>query len=225
MDPFSQDVLNFRPDIVYVAPLSGETISEATSTEPVVTRQKKVEQLKQGFKNVVVLADAAEAAIDKKVGKFVAKLNIAASPEDMATAQAIARCNPELAREISPGILVVEEITFDMFKKCLKELEDYGKNQAKKSLLPKATNLSPTRTNFGGNGGADNRPEVNNMSAPIAPIDMAAFIAAGIPVLFGMLFPLISGYVKTQIIGHTHPVVVPPAIVPIPSLPGIPVLP
>lgn len=224
MDPFSQDLLNFRPDIRYISPVSEDTIPEGL--EPVVVKSDKVDQLKKGFDNVIVLADVAEQAIEKKVGRFVAKLNITASPEDMATAQAIARCFPDKAVEISPGVKVVTEITHDMFKHCLKDLEDYGKNQARNSLLPKPSNVLPTRTDFGGtNKNSDNRPEVNNMSAPIAPIDMSAFIAAGIPVLFGMLFPLISGYVKSQVVGHTHGVIVPPAIVPVPTSPGIPLLP
>ncbi len=202
MDPFNRDLLNFRPEITYVAPMSTDVVPEYQ--EPPTPRLEQVKQLKQGFDNVVKIADTVEKAIDSRVGKFKAKLNPFASPEDLATAQALGRMFPEMAKEIMPGVKIVDVITYDMFKHCVKHLEDHGKKQADKSLTPKASNISPTRINFGGVGGADNRPEINNLSAPIAPLDIPAFIAAGIPILFSMLFPLISGYVTSEVVAHSH---------------------
>lgn len=225
LDPLSSDLLNFRPNISFVSPKSEDVIPEVAVEVP-VSKEDQVKQLRTGFDNVVKIADAVEKGIDSRVGKFVAKLNIADSPEDMATAQALARIFPKISREIAPGIHVVEQITYDMFKQCVHELEEHGKEQAKKSLLPKAENVNINRTSFGGiNNGSDNRPEINNITAPIAPINIPAFIAAGIPILFAMLFPLISSYVKTQVVGHTHPVVPAAPGVPVPSGPGIPVIP
>lgn len=224
MDPLNRDLLNFRPDISFVAPQSEDVIQEI----PVDVSVPKIDQIKQltsGFNNVVKLSDAVEKSIDSRAGKFIAKLNPSVVPEDMVVAQAVARLYPDKAKEIAPGVFIVEEISYDMFKECVHHLEQYGKDQAKKSLLPVADNVSPLRTDFGGLGRRDNRPEINNMSAPISPLDVPAFIAAGIPVLFGMLFPLISTYVKTQVIGHTHVTVSGPPGTPLPSGPGISVLP
>ncbi len=201
MDPFNRDLLNFRPDIAFVSPASVNVISEYVA--PKTPKEAQVTQLKKGFENVVILADVVEKAIDSRAGAFKAKLNFSL-PEDLATGQALARTFPKLAKEIAPGVRVVDEISYDMFKHCVNHIEDHAAKQAQKSLVPKAKNVSPTRTNFGGIGNGDNRPEINNLSSPIAPIDIPAFMAAGIPILFSMLFPLISSYVATEVIAHSH---------------------
>lgn len=225
MNPISREILDRRPNISYIAPRSTETVREFSpqKSQKVVTLPERVSKLIQGFKNVEVLAEAVEKEIQKKAKDVKVKLN-AANPEDFVTMQAAARLFPDKAKEIQPGISVVDEITFDMYNECVQCLKAHGKEHGKANQIgPAAQKMQfplPTKTDFGGLG-QDRRPELNPMSVPVAPIDILSYTVATIPILFGMLYPLIALYVKTSIIGHTHNSTAPGA----PTGPGIPLTP
>lgn len=215
-----KDILNRRPNINFVAPRSGVTIPEVPQeTAKPTPKEERFNSLVKGLEQVAVAAAAVEEVIAQRAKNEVLKLNIR-NPEDAVVAQAAARCFPEKAINEN-GFIYVPEITFEMYRHCIKDIKEAGlkagtKNQAK------SDNFVSNKTDFGGQG-KDKRPEINRASIPFEPIDIPGFIAAGIPVMFSMLFPLIAANNKKDIIGHTHPVVVPPAIVPIPSGPGLPV--
>lgn len=222
MDFVSRDILSRRPNISYIAPRSTETVREFTS-EQTTSPPERINSIVQGLKNVEALAEAVEGEIQKKAKGVKVKLN-PALPEDFITMQAVARLYPELAKEIQPGIKVVDEITFDMYNDCIQKLKAHGKEKGKSNQIALAASKTGfpaiNQTSFGGQG-QDRRPELNSMSVPIAPIDILSYISSSVPLLFAMLYPLISLYVKTSVVGHTHNVTAPGA----PSGPGIPVVP
>lgn len=217
----SYSILDRRPNIKFVAPRSGITIPEVEKPTSLPTpKETRVENLINDLNKVAALSETVEAIIANKVKAEVLRLDIS-NPEDAVVAQAAARQFPELAIE-KDGFKFVEEITFDMFNHCLQEMKSAGKAAGLKQQLVIKSPLQINKTDFGGIG-KDKRPDLNKSTIPFNAIDLPAFIAAGIPLLFGMLFPLINTAIKKDIVAHTHIVVGAPA--PTPSGPGIPVLP
>lgn len=219
----TRDLLRNRPDIVYASPRSGETIATPiVDTSPKTSKQEKVSQLINDLENVATVAQGIERLIADRIKDEVMKLDIR-NPDDVMVGQAAARQFPDKAKTIG-GLLFVEEITFSMFDHCVQELKQKGIDAGKKQeSKPPETDLR--KTNFGGID-QDRRPEINQSTIPFAPLDITAFVAAGIPILFTMLFPLINATVKANIVGHTHPIITaPPSPIPVPSGPGLPVIP
>lgn len=223
LDAFSKALLNRRPKIQFVGPRSVDTIPEPSPSVSELKKTERVQQLISGLKNLNIAAELTEDLIAKRAKDVTLALNLD-DPEDFATAQAAARCFPDQAQEIPnlPGIKVVTEITFLMYRNCMTEMKNHGKTVGQQNQIPSAS-IGP-KTNFGGLG-LDRRPQVNSMGMVMPPISIPAFMIAAIPLLFLMTHPLRQAYVNSKIIGHTHPVVIPPVLVPIPSGPGIPVLP
>lgn len=222
INSITKSLLSRRPNIEFVAPRSGITIPEPeVNTTAPTPREERVNQLIQGLENVAVTAGALEQLIANRAKNQTLKLNIR-NPEDAVVSMAAARHFPDKAIT-TDGFIHVPEITFDMYLQCIKHMKETGIESGTKNQT-KSNGFQGDKTNFGGSD-KDKRPDVNRTSIPFAPLDIPAFIASGIPILFGMLFPLISANNKKDIIGHTHPVVVPPAIVPVPSGPGLPVVP
>jgi hypothetical protein len=218
----SRDILNRRPHIEFIAPRSGVTLPDVPQETAAPTpKEERLNSLIKGLEQVAITAAAVEDVIAERAKNEVLKLDIR-NPEDAVVAQAAARCFPEKAIE-KDGFKYVPEITFAMYRHCIKDIKELGVRSGTKNQT-KSDNFQADKTDFGGQG-KDKRPEINRASIPFLPVDIPAFIAAGIPVMFGMLFPLISANNKKDIIGHTHAVVVPSAPLPVPSGPGIPVLP
>lgn len=218
----NRNLFNRRPNIVFVAPRSGLTIPEPELvTTPVTPKEEQVNTLITNLKKVAATAESLEKAVSERAKNVVLTLDLS-SPEDVVIAQAAARQFPELAIDLG-GFKYVDKITFAMYSHCIQEMKEMGiaagtKNQTKSSKF------AANKTNFGGIN-KDRRPDVNKAGIPFAPIDITAFIAAGIPILFGMLYPLINAAIKKDVIGHTHPVVDPTSGIPTPSGPGIPLIP
>lgn len=220
----TKNILDRRPNINFVAPRSGVTIPEPQlDTTPVTPKDQRVGQLITKLNNVANLAEQVEKLVADRVKDEVLRLNLS-NPEDALVAQAAARCFPEHAVDTN-GFVHVPEITFEMYNKALQNMKAAGRAAGNKQMTAQREPIRANKSNFGGSG-QDRRPDVNQSTIPFAPINLPAFIAAGIPVLFGMLFPLINAAIKKDIVGHTHMVVTgPPSPIPVPSLPGIPVLP
>ena len=219
-----QDLLSRRPVLEYDSPRSGETIPEVKSTVEKSTKEQRVSTILKSLDEIVELSSTVEAIIHERAKNQILKLNIS-NPEDAVVAQAVARQFPELAKT-EGGFTYADEITFEMFNKCVQKMKAAGKANGLKQQ-PKAANFNPAQASFGGRG-LDARPSINQATIPFAPINLPAFIAAGIPILFGMLFPLINATVKANIVGHTHPTVAysgSPLPLPVPSGPGLPVIP
>lgn len=213
LDAFSRRLLNRRPKIEYVGPRSTETIPEPAEDTP-LPKSKRVESLVKGFENLEKAAEEVEVLIASRAKNEILGLDFTL-PEDFAAGQAAARLFPDSAVEIQPGIFVVEEITFDMYNACMQDLKDHGKTVGQQNQLQEV-NPDLNKVDFGGLG-MDRRPELNNMSLLIPPVPIPAYLLATIPLLFGMLFPLISLYTNSKVIGHTH---LPPV-----GGPGVPVVP
>jgi hypothetical protein len=217
LDPFSRDILNRRPNIQYISPPSEDVIPEPQpDAEP--SKPERVQRLVNSFRAIEQAALAVEDAIAKRAKDVTMELNLS-NPEDFVAAQAAGRLFPDAAEEVTDGVKVVKTLTYDMYHQCIKAMKEHGKERGKNNQIP-AVAPSMTKTDFGGLG-MDRRPELNNMSIPFAPIDLLSYITATIPLLFGMLFPLIQIYVKTSIVGHTHIATAPGA----PTLVGVPVVP
>lgn len=218
LDPHSRRLLNRRPTIKYVSPPSGDVIPEPQPA-PEDPKSERVQRVIKSLEAIEKASEVVEDAIAQRANKVTLKLNFN-NPEDFVAGQAAARLFPDKAVEISDGVSVVPEITFDMYHQCIKAMKAHGKERGKANQIP---GVIPdlTKTDFGGLG-QDRRPDLNAMSIPFAPVDLIAYITAGIPLLFGMLFPLIQLYVKSSIVGHTHNQVVPPGV---PTGPGLPVIP
>lgn len=222
ISPITRDILNRRPRIEFIAPKSGVTIPEVSqNTTPITPKEQRVNQLIQGLEQVAVAASAVEELVANRAKDEALALNLS-NPEDAVVGQAAARCFPDKAIT-KDGFTYVPEITFAMYRECVQNIKDEGLRAGVKNQT-KSAKFQANKTDFGGKN-KDRRPEMNRASMPIEPVDIPAFIAAGIPILFGMLLPLIDIKDKKEIIGHTHPVVVPPVVAPIPSGPGIPLLP
>ena len=220
----AKSILSRRPNITFVAPRSGLTIPEPQrNTTPPTPKEQRVSQLIQALKNTAAVAEAIEGLVAERAKGEVLKLNLS-NPEDAVVAQAAARQFPDKAID-KDGFVHVPEITFEMYNECIQHMKEAGKKAGAKQQIKQTGPLKTDKTDFGG-GTADKRPAVNQSNIPFAPIDLPAFIAAGIPILFGMLFPLINIAVKKDIVGHTHPIIMaPPSPIPVPSGPGIPVFP
>jgi hypothetical protein len=219
----AKNILDRRPNIVFVAPRSGLTIPEPErNTAALTPKEERVSQLIQSLKNTAATADAIEVLVAERAKNEVLKLNLS-NPEDAVVAQAAARIFPQQAINKN-GFIHVPEITFDMYNKCIQDMKEAGKVAGTKQQTKQTGPLRADKTDFGG-GTSDRRPDINQTNVPFAPIDLPAFIAAGIPILFNMLFPLINGAIKKDVVGHTHPIVTPTDPVPVPSGPGIPVSP
>jgi hypothetical protein len=218
LDPFSRDLLNRRPSIRYISPPSEDVILEPQpEEEPEVP--ERVATVVSSFDAIEAAAEAVETAIADRAQNVTLELDLT-NPEDFVAAQAAARVFPDLAEEVTEGVSVVKAITFDMYHQCIKAVKEHGKEKGKSNQIPAVT-PDITKTDFGGLG-LDRRPELNPMSIPFAPIDLLAYITTTVPLLFGMLFPLIQLYVKASVIGHSHNQSVPPGP---PTGPGIPVIP
>lgn len=220
----AKHILGRRPNIIFVAPRSGLTVPEVEkSTTPSTPKEQRVAQIIQSLDNLAITANAVEALVAERAKNETLKLNLT-NPEDAVVAQAAARQFPELAKN-KDGFIYVEEITFDMYNHCIQEMKGAGKSAGQKQQIRQLNALQADKTDFGGKN-KDKRPDVNLATIPFAPIDLPAFIAAGIPILFSMLFPLINIAVKKDIVGHSHPVITaPPSPLPVPTGPGIPVFP
>lgn len=218
----TRGILNRRPNLQFVAPKSGVTIPTPGAATSVPTpKEQRINQLIQGLENVAQAASAVEKMVAERAKGTVLQLDLS-NPEDALVAQAAARHFPDRAVN-KDGFIHVPAITFDMYSQCIQDMKGAGLLAGTKNET-KSDNFKADKTDFGGQG-QDQRPDVNRATVPFAPLDIPAFIAAGIPILFSMLFPLIDANNKKDIIGHTHPVVVPPAIVPLPTGPGLPVTP
>lgn len=220
----TKSILNRRPLIKFTAPRSVDTIPEVTkNTVKPVAKIDKIDQLVKTFDNIVAISEAVEVAISDRAKNEVLQLNIRL-PEDAVVAQAVARLYPEKAKNLN-GFIYVDEITFEMYSECLQHMKAAGKAAGDKQTHSAAKPpFKSNKTDFGG-GAKDKRPAVNQSTIPFAPLDIPAFIAAGIPILFGMLFPLLNVMVKGNIVTHTHPIVPGAPGIPVPSGPGIPVSP
>jgi hypothetical protein len=214
-------ILDRRPNIKFVAPRSGFTIPEVEKPTSLPTpKETRINNVINQLNQVAILSESVEALVASRIKSEVLKLDIT-NPEDAVVAQAAARQFPELAID-RDGFKFVEQITFDMFNHCLQAMKAAGKAAGQKQELVLKGPIQIDKTDFGGLG-RDKRPDINKSTIPFASIDLPAFIAAGVPILFSMLFPLINTAIKKDIIAHTHIVVGAPA--PTPSGPGIPVLP
>lgn len=223
IDYSARGILNRRPNITFVAPRSGLTIPEPERSVALPSsKEQRVNSLIQSLNNVAAVAEAVEGLVAARAKHEVLKLNLS-NPEDAVVAQAAARQFPEKAVD-TDGFLHVPEITFEMYNVCLQNMKAAGKAAGAKQLLKQSGPLKANKTDFGG-AQSDKRPDINQASIPFAPINIPAFIAAGIPILFGMLFPLINAAIKKDVIAHTHPVIPAAPGVPVPSGPGIPVSP
>ena len=202
LDSFSRGILRQRPNIRYVSPPSEDVIPEPqVEAEP--SKPERVQKLVNSFKAIEKTALLVENAIADRAKDVSLTLDLS-NPEDFVAAQAAGRSFPEAAEDIGNGILVVKVLTFDMYHKCVKAMKEHGKERGTANEIPSVI-PSMTKTDFGGMGENGNRrPDLNQMSIPFAPIDLVAFIATAVPILFTMLFPLIQTYVKGNIIGHIH---------------------
>lgn len=222
LDPKSRNTLNFRPKIVRVEPKSLPTIPNPDkSTTPVTEKETRVNNIIRDLQRTTLAAAGVEQIIHKKAKNIVVTLDLN-NPEDAVVGQAAARLFPDAAREIS-GLQFVDKLTYPMYVDCLNQVKISGFEAATKNQI-KDKKFDPRKTNFGGLDG-DRRPQVNMATLPFEPLNLATFIAGIVPALFALLFPLINGTVKANIVGHTHPVVTPPSPVPVPSGPGIPLVP
>ena len=217
LDPYSRRLLNRRPNIKYVSPPSEDVIPDPQPAAE-TPKSERVDRVMKSLNAIEKASEVVEEAIAARAESITLKLDMS-NPEDFVAAQAAARIFPDKAVEITDGVSIVPEITFDMYHQCVKALKAHGKERGKHNQIPGVI-PDMTKTNFGGLG-ADRRPDLNAMSIPFAPVDLIAYITAGIPLLFSMLFPLIQLYVKTSIVGHTHIATAPGA----PTLVGVPVTP
>ena len=217
----AKSILNRKPKINFVQPRSGLTIPQVPlESAPLTPKAVRVNQIIQGLENIALTAEAVEGIIAERAKNEVLKLDLT-TPEDAVVAQAAARQFPEKAVNIN-GFVHVPEITFQMFHHCMKAFKAAGIAAGAKQEIKQTGPIKADKTDFGGQG-KDKRPDVNKSTIPFAPIDLPAFIAAGIPLLFGLLFPLINLAVKKDIVGHTHLVPPPAGPAPAPSGPGMPV--
>lgn len=221
---FSKKILNRRPEIKFTAPRSVDTIPEIEKSNTKSTlKSEKVDQLIKTLDNIVAIAESVEKVVADRAKNEILRLNIEL-PEDAMVAQAVARLFPDKAKNVN-GFVFVDEITFDMYNECLQSMKSAGKSAGlKQQPQVLSENFKSNKTDFGGTS-KDKRPEVNQSTIPFAPLNIPAFVAAGIPILFGMLFPLINVAIKKDVVAHTHPVIPAAPGVPVPSGPGIPVSP
>lgn len=205
LDAFSKEILNRRPNIQFISPRSIDTIPEPSPSIPDLEKSQRIQQLVNGLNNLNTAAEAAEDLIAERAKDVTLLLDLD-DPEDFATAQAAARLFPDDAKEIPdlPGIRVVCEITFPMYRQCMGDLKEHGKIAGQRNQVPEAS-PNPKKTDFGGLE-QDRRPQMNNMSVIIPPVPIPAYLIATIPLLFLMLHPLRSQYVNSKIVGHTHTV-------------------
>ncbi len=199
----AKSILGFRPNIKFVAPHSGLTIPEVdTPTTTPTPKETRVSQILQNLLNIATAAEAIEKIVAARASDVVLKLDLN-DPEDAVVAQAVARQFPESTNTID-GVTLGTTITFDMFNHCLQEMKQAGKQAGLKQQMKAPTGaFKADKTDFGGRG-KDKRPSVNKSTIPFAPLNIPAFIAAGIPILFGMLYPLINLAIKKDIVGHAH---------------------
>jgi hypothetical protein len=215
---FTKGILGRRPNIVFVAPRSGVTIPEPQyDTTPKTPKEEKVDSLIAGLLDVAAKAEIVEKIISEKAKNVKLTLSLN-NPEDVVVAQAAARQFPEKAKE-KDGFRYVDELTFDMYSHCIQAMKAAGKAAGAKQSIKLAGPFKADKTDFGG-AGQDRRPDVNQATIPFAPIDIPGFVAAGIPLMFSLLFPLINASIKKDIIAHAH-------IDPISGVtgPGVPLLP
>ena len=221
LDAFSKRVLNRRPNIQFVSPRSVDTVPDPSPATPSLEVPERVQQLITGFENLDKAAEAAENLIAERAKEVTLQLNLD-DPQDFSVAQAAARLFPDAAKEIEglPGVRVVKEITFDMYRACTQDLKNHGKTAGQRNQIP-AVNPG-AKTDFGGVT-KDRRPELNAMSVIIPPVPIPAYLIATIPLLFLMLHPLRMLYTNTKVVGHIHNVITPVPGTPVG--PGIPVNP
>lgn len=229
-------VLSRRPVIKFTAPRSGVTIpTPERTTTPITPKQQRVNQLITNLNNISTVSSILEDKIAARASTEVLKLNMS-NPEDVVVAQAAARMFPEKGKVLNTnnqlvpktstdtGLTFVDEITFPMYRECIQHLKQQGIQSSTANQLKQSGPFKANKTDFGGRN-KDKRPDVNKASIPFAPIDLTAFIAAGIPILFGMLFPLINAAIKSNILGHNHISVSGPPGTPTPSSPGVSLIP
>lgn len=199
LDQNTRLVLQRRPKIEYIVPRSTDVIPE-TSVAPAEDKRDRLTTVLQSLENIENTALLLERQVAQRAKDVEVELDLT-NPEDFTTAQAAARIFPDRAVEIQPGLKIVKKITFDMYSSCVQHMKDHGKERGKSNQIFATDPVD--RSKFGGQE-MDRRPELNRMSVPFVPIDLGAYTAAVVPLVFSLLYPLVSLYVNTKILGHTH---------------------
>lgn len=195
-------ILRFKPNLSYIEPeqLADEdgllSANARTETDEISQARQRTEALIKNYDAVNKLADLAQQRIDDKV-KTSGGLDIVLDPvRDAHVISALKRTFPK-ATDYS-------RITYDQYKHCLKE---QSKQQVTPAITPKDiqdAKSDPNRVDFGGlkNPAGSNRAELSSLANSPKPIDLTAFQAAGILILFKLLRPYIQAEDEQRVARH-----------------------
>lgn len=187
----SRKILDFRPDIQFVEPDQLDVEPPPRLPPPTIEESRqKMQSIISAYKEIEVLADVAQARIDQRAAGFEVSLDPKVDAHIIA---AIKRCFPN---KIDPT-----KITFDDYKSCIKDLSQRAQDVSPAPDTAQAV-LDTTKVDFGGLGlpSGLNRPDLDQDSQIVPPLDLDAFQAAGIAALFLMLLPQL----KTTILATPH---------------------
>jgi hypothetical protein len=185
----SDFILNYKPDIRYVAPspdVDYEYLKDSDIPVQIEVARDRTKALIQGYQALADLADVAQKRIDNRVisgGGVEAKTDPII---DDAVKQAILRQFPE-----EDGT----RITYEMYKECLRYMQENAPPVP--SLVDADINAARKdkyRTNFGGwnTGVGENRPELATQSQIVKPVDVNAFKEAQISKLLKIVVDAIG---------------------------------
>lgn len=188
------DILNFRPDIGFVAP-EHQVEELGEPVEDNLAKQKQsTEDLISRYDALGELVDMAEQRIDDRVDALGGLTILLDQNVDAAVIAAMKRKFPDNAAP--------DRITYQQYKAALKgmmsqtqETPGYGPLDLQKAQE------NPLKTDFGalalppGYG----RPEISSGSSVIKPISIPEFVTAAVLSLFGLLVSLITDLIKSVV--------------------------
>lgn len=192
-------ILTYKPSIEYEEPPQ-EDIDYGVAdpeTSEIEDARKRTESIIENYKSINQLTNIAQGRIDSRIeagGGFEINLDPA---RDAQVVSALKRCFPE-AKDHS-------KISYEMYKQCLMRMNKAaGSTPGISPADVQTAKEDPLRTNFGGIGSPPgmNRTEISSPASNVAPIDLAAFQAAGVLALFQLLYPLIKKEDKEEILQH-----------------------
>lgn len=186
------DILNFRPQINFVAPDHELEFGDHLEEPPPVEEEARdrTRAVIEGLNELNKLAGLTGKRLDSRM-ESLGNLDMKLDPNvDAATIAAMKRA---FSDKKDPTI-----ITYDDYKKCLRHLENNASDKSAKEEKDYLDGFNqalsnPTKTNFG-----IQRPEIINSEGAgtgIEPIDLSAFQVAAVISLFALLQPMITDLV------------------------------
>lgn len=183
------DILNFRPEIRFVAPEHELELSDRPIDEPIEEEgvRDRTRAAINGLDGLNKLAELTGERLDKRIDTL-GGLNIKLDPVvDAVQIQAMKRKFPDKA---DPTVMSYED-----YKECLKCMEDHAAEMAAKEDNDYQAGFQEKLNNPLKNDYGIARPEIINKEGSgsgISPLDLGAFQAAAVVALFALLLPLIQ---------------------------------